>query len=72
MGRKLTEVIDSLPAAQRAAVEARAAALIAEERTRLRADVDVGLRQLDEGNASPFDEVAVEHIKRRGREKLQS
>src|SRR5450755_1299386 len=31
MGRTLQEVIESLPAAQRAAVEARAAALIAEE-----------------------------------------
>lgn len=36
----------------------------------LHADVDAGLRQLDEGKASPFDEAAVERIKRRGREKL--
>ena len=36
----------------------------------LRADVDAGLRQLDEGNTSPFDKAAVERIKRRGREKL--
>jgi antitoxin ParD1/3/4 len=36
----------------------------------LRADVDAGLRQLDEVKVSPFDEAAVERIKRRGREKL--
>jgi antitoxin ParD1/3/4 len=36
----------------------------------LRADVDAGLRQLDEGQASPLDQIAVERIKRRGREKL--
>jgi antitoxin ParD1/3/4 len=36
----------------------------------LRADVDAGLRQLDDGQATPFDESAVERIKRRGRERL--
>ena len=36
----------------------------------LRADVDAGLRQLDEGQSSPLDQLAVERIKRRGREKL--
>ena len=36
----------------------------------LRADIDAGLRQLDEGKSSPFDEAAVERIKRRGRERL--
>lgn len=36
----------------------------------LRADVDAGLRQLDEGKAQPFDEAAVERIKNRGRAKL--
>jgi len=34
-------------------------------------DVDAGLRQLDESNAAPLDEAAVERIKRRGREKLR-
>jgi antitoxin ParD1/3/4 len=37
----------------------------------LRADVDAGLRQLDEGQASPFDQVAVERVKRRGRENMK-
>jgi antitoxin ParD1/3/4 len=36
----------------------------------LQADVAAGLRQLDEGQSSPFDEAAVERIKRRGREQL--
>lgn len=38
--------------------------------SQLRADVDAGLRQLDEGKASAFDEAAVERIKRRGRARL--
>lgn len=37
----------------------------------LHADVDAGLRQLDEGAVSPFDAEAVERIKRRGRERLK-
>ena len=36
----------------------------------LRADIDVGLRQIDEGKVSPFDDAAVERIKHRGRELL--
>jgi len=36
----------------------------------LRADVSAGLQQLEDGQSSPFDEAAVERIKRRGREKL--
>ena len=35
-----------------------------------KADVDAGFRQIDEGKSSPFDDAAVERIKRRGREKL--
>jgi antitoxin ParD1/3/4 len=35
----------------------------------LRAEVDAGVRQLDEGQSSPFDQAAVERIKRRGRER---
>lgn len=37
----------------------------------LRADIEAGLRQLDEGKSSPFDDAAVERIKRRGRERLE-
>jgi antitoxin ParD1/3/4 len=36
----------------------------------LRADVDAGLRQLDEGKSAPFDDEAVERAKQRGRAKL--
>jgi antitoxin ParD1/3/4 len=38
--------------------------------TQLRAEVDAGLRQLDDGKSSPFDDAAVARIKRRGRAKL--
>jgi antitoxin ParD1/3/4 len=38
--------------------------------TQLRGEVDAGLRQLDDGKGLPFDDAAVERIKRRGREKL--
>jgi antitoxin ParD1/3/4 len=37
----------------------------------LHADVDAGLRQLDEGRASPFDSQAVERIKQSGRARLK-
>jgi hypothetical protein len=70
MGKTLAQVIESLPMVQRVAIEERTAALMAAERTRLRADVDAGLRQVEEGKTSPFDAAAVERIKRRGREKL--
>ena len=36
----------------------------------LRAEIDAGLQQIDEGKESPFDAAAVERIKRRGRERL--
>ena len=36
----------------------------------LKALVDAGEAQLDAGQCSPFDEAAVERIKRRGREML--
>jgi len=39
---------------------------------RLRADVDAGLRELDEGKSKPFDAEAVERIKRAGRAKLEA
>jgi len=70
MGKTLQQVIEGLPSEQRAAVEGWAAALIAEERERLRTDVAAGLRDLDEGRTSPFDEAAVERIKQRGRQML--
>jgi antitoxin ParD1/3/4 len=38
----------------------------------LRADVGPGLRQLDEGQSSPFDEAAAVRIKRRGREQQRA
>jgi hypothetical protein len=70
MGKTLKQVIAGLSTEKRTAVDQRAAALIAEERERLRADVYAGLRQLDEGKTSPFDAAAVERIKRRSRQKL--
>jgi len=36
----------------------------------LRRDINAGLRQIDEGKFSPFDEAAAERIKNRGRKKL--
>jgi antitoxin ParD1/3/4 len=36
----------------------------------LRSDVDAGMKQLDEGKSSTFDESTAERIKRRGRAKL--
>jgi antitoxin ParD1/3/4 len=36
----------------------------------LKADVEAGLRQLDEGKARPFDDAALERIKKAGREAL--
>ena len=44
----------------------------AEGLARLRADVDAGLKELDEGKSKPFDAEAVERIKRDGRAKLAS
>ncbi len=38
--------------------------------TRLQADVEAGMQQLDQGRSSPFDTDAVERIKRAGRAKL--
>jgi len=38
----------------------------------LLADIDAGLRKLDEGKSTPFDSDAVERIKRAGREKLEA
>ena len=38
----------------------------------LQSDVQEGLRDLEAGRASPFDDAAVERIKRAGRAKLQS
>ena len=40
--------------------------------TRLQSDVQEGLRALDAGKASPFDDEAVERIKRRGRSQLHA
>lgn len=36
----------------------------------LHSDIYAGLRQLDEGKSSAFDDAAVERIKHRGRERL--
>jgi hypothetical protein len=70
MGKTVHQVIDSLLLDQRVAVEEREAVLVAEEQERLRADVVAGLRDLDEGKTSPFDDAAVERIKQRGRQTL--
>jgi hypothetical protein len=70
MGKTLQQMIENLPTAQREAVEERSAVLIAEEHEWLRVDIAAGLRDLDEGKTSPFDEAAVERIKQRGREML--
>jgi antitoxin ParD1/3/4 len=40
--------------------------------TRLQSDVQEGLRALDAGKSAPFDDQAVERIKRAGRAKLQA
>jgi putative addiction module CopG family antidote len=40
-----------------------------EELVHMRAEVSTGLQQLDNGQSSPFDQAAVERIKRRGRER---
>jgi antitoxin ParD1/3/4 len=40
--------------------------------TRLQSDVQEGLRALDAGKSVPFDDQAVERIKRAGRTKLQA
>jgi hypothetical protein len=37
---------------------------------KLQRDISAGLRQIDEGKSSPFDEAAVERIKNLGRKKL--
>ena len=39
---------------------------------RLQADVEAGLRELDAGKSKPFDEEALQRIKRTGRAKLQA
>jgi hypothetical protein len=70
MGKTLKQMIEDLPMAQREAVEERAAVLISEVQERLRVDIAAGLRDLDEGKTSPFDEVAVQRIKQRGRQML--
>jgi hypothetical protein len=70
MNKTLQQMIENLPTAQREALEERSAVLIAEEHERLRADIAAGLRDLDEGKTSPFDDAAVERIKQRGRQTL--
>jgi antitoxin ParD1/3/4 len=40
--------------------------------TRLQSDVKEGLRALDAGKSTPFDDEALERIKRTGRAKLQA
>jgi hypothetical protein len=70
MGKTLQQMIENLPLAQREAVEERAAVLIADEQQRLRADIAAGLRDLEEGKTSLFDDAAVERIKQRGRQML--
>lgn len=42
----------------------------AQARTQLQSDIDEGLRQLDQGRTSPFDQEAAERIKQTGRAKL--
>jgi hypothetical protein len=41
------------------------------KREQLPRDIELGLRQIDEGRVSPFDSAAVERIKRRGRQLLK-
>jgi antitoxin ParD1/3/4 len=51
----------------------REALRLLEERDRLnhmRDEVRLGIEQLDQGRQRPFDDQAVNHIKRRGREQL--
>lgn len=70
MGKPLDKVIAGLPAQQQEDIHKRSAQLNAEEEGRLRADIAAGLRDIDEGRSSPFDEEAVARIQRRRRDML--